>query len=298
MSLFTVNIDSSEFKGLGDGLEEALQAACETASQELAAAAHAKVIELAQEQLHSRREKYIEALSLRQEGGVWVLALDGSAAWIEDGMPAHNMLDALLSSPKAQRAKDGSTYLVVPFEHGPGKGPGTDWAPHQDLVDTLKKEMKKGVFDKMSKDPTKRTKIPWSEIERDDQGKPKMGRLHSFNIDHKPTKSHEGPGQGRGPQGDVRQGPNERQVVGGGPAGGGTPFLQGVAVYQSPGEEGGVKRSVMTFRIASSKHEGQERWNHPGLEPAGLMDQAWTWAMEEVEKTILPKLAESVWTKI
>lgn len=285
MSLFSINIDSSDFKGLGDGLESALQEACEEASRDLAAATHAKVVELASEKLHSRRRAYVEALSLHQDGDIWVLALDGSAAWIEDGMEPHNMLEALLSSPKAKRAKDGSTYMVVPFEHGPGKGPAEDTSEHQDLVGALKTEFKK-------------RKIPWAKIERDDQGRPKLGRIHKFDIDHQPTKTHEGPGQGRGPVGDVRQGPNERQAVGGGPGGGGIPFLRGVAVYQNAGKDGQVTKSVMTFRVASSKHEGQERWNHPGLEGTFLFDQAWAWAMEEIEKNILPKLAESVWSKV
>ncbi len=290
-----VNIDISAFKDLAEGLEGALKKACSDASRDLAAATHAKAVEIANEKLHSRRQPYIEALKLSQEGDVWVLSLAASARWIEDGMPPHNMLDDLLASPNAKGAKDGSRYVIVPFEHGPGKGPGNDTKEHQDLVNTLKQQMKKGVLDLDAQDKTKRVKIPWGGIERDDQGRPKLGRLHRFNINDSPLKTQEGPGQGRGPIGDVRQGPNMRQRAGGGPAGGGNPFLQGVAVYQKLDDKGAVKRSVMTFRIASSNQQGESIWDHPGLEAVGIMDEAWTWAMDQVETLILPKLIETVW---
>jgi hypothetical protein len=291
-----VNIDISEFKDLAAGMEEGLKKACADAARDLAAATHAKTVEIANEKLHARRRKYIEALRLSQEGDVWVLTLDASARWIEDGLPPHNMLDNLLTSPKARRGKDGSTYVIVPFEHGPGKGPAEDTKEHQDLVNVLKQQMKKGVLDLDAKDKSKRVKIPWGDIEKDSAGNAKLGRLHRFNISDRPLKTQEGPGQGRGPIGDVRQGPNMRQRAGGGPGGGGNPFLQGVAVYQNLDKDtGAVKRSVMTFRIASSNQQGESIWDHPGLEATGIMDEAWDWAMGQVETEILPKLIETLW---
>lgn len=295
--MLTVNLDISAFKDLGDDLQGALKKACDDAAMKLAAATHGKAVEIANQKLHSRRRAYIEALSLRQEGDVWVLSLNGSARWIEDGMPPHNMLDNLLSSPKAQRAKDGSRYVVIPFEHGPGKGPAEDTPAHQDLVNTLKKEMKRGVIDLDHPEKGKKVKIRWNELERDPQGKPKLGRLHRFNVGHSPLKTHDGPGQGRGPIGDARQGPNMRQRAGGGPAGGGNPFLQGVSVYQNLDDKGNVQRSVVTFRIASSKQDGEDIWNHPGLEGTNILDDAWAWAMEQVESLILPQLIEKMWSE-
>lgn len=282
--MFTVNIDTSALQELGKEFEGALKAATSEAARDLSVMVHAKAVELANEKLHSRRQMYIDALSMREEDGVFILALDASAGWIEDGMPRHNMLEALLASPKAKLAADGSRYLVVPFEHGPGKGPTNTPASTQDLVSTVKTEMK-------------RRKIPWGKVERDDQGRPKLGRLHRFNIEDGPPKTHQGPGQGWGPVGDVKQGPNQRQAVGGGPGGGGIPFLRGVAVYQHAVEGGGVKRSVMTFRIASSKHEAP-RWDHPGVQKVAIFDSVAQWAQEEIDKNILPKLAESILAKL
>jgi hypothetical protein len=193
------------------------------------------------------------------------------------------MIEDLTSSPKAKTAKDGSRYLVIPFQHGPGKGPTNTPASSLDIVGAVKSAMKA-------------RKIPWAKIERDDQGRPKLGKLHKFNV-QSPMKTGQGPGQGWGPVGQVKQGPNDRQKVGGGPGGGGTPFLHGVNVYQHPDGKGGVKRSVMTFRIVSSKHEAP-RWDHPGLEPANIMDDVAKFAEEELEKTILPKLIESLSSKL
>ncbi len=296
MSILGVNIDIGDFKDLGAGLEEGLKQACADASRDLAAATHGKAVELANDLLHARRRSYIEALRLSQEGDVWILSLAASARWIEDGMPPHNMLDALLSSPTAKPSKDGGHYVIIPFEHGPGKGPAEDTKEHQDLVDVLKREMKRGVLDLDSRgEKAERKKIPWGQIERDPNGNPKLGRLHRFNIGDSPLKDREGAGQGRGPIGDVRQGPNMRQRAGGGPGGGGNPFLQGVAVYQNLDDKGKVQRSVVTFRIASSKQQGEAIWDHPGLQPVNIIDKAWDWAMTQVESEILPKLIEKVW---
>lgn len=190
-----------------------------------------------------------------------------------------------MKSPKAQRAADGSRYLVIPFEHGPGKGPTNTPASTLDLVDAVKTELKA-------------RKIPLAKIERDDQGRPKLGRLHKFNVEHGPLKTHQGPGQGWGPVGDLKQGPNARQKVGGGPGGGGLPFLSGVAVYQTAVQGGsGVKRSVMTFRVASSKHEAP-RWDAPPLAPANILADTATWAEEQIEKEILPRVVESLMAKL
>jgi len=276
--MFHVNIDLSALEGLKD-FSTALKAAVDEAQRDMGAMAHAKALELANERLHSRRQLFVDALTVKEEDGATLLVLDGSARWIDDGMPEHSMLDALLASPKAKRAADGSSYVVVPFHHGPGKGPTNTPASTQDLVGAVKNEMK-------------RRKIPWGKVERDDQGRPKLGKLHGFNVSHAPLKTHPGPGQGWGPVGDVKQGPNQRQRVGGGPGGGGTPFLHGVAVYQHATSGGGVKRSVMTFRIASSKHEAEGRWKHPGLDPVHIFEDVAKWAAEELDKTVVPKILE------
>lgn len=278
--MITVNFDFSELEGL-KYLEKALVEEAAAATRNLAAQAHAKALELANERLHTRRQMFVDALRITEIDGVVALELDAKAIWIDEGKPPGSMVEDMLASPKAKPMKDGGKYLVVPFEHGPGKGPTNATPAQMDLTNVVRAEMK-------------RQKIPWSKIERDDQGRPKLGRLHRFDIMDAPLKTHQGPGQGWGPVGDVRQGPNERQVVGGGPGGGGTPFLAGVGVYQKAQKGGGVKRSVMTFRIVSSNHIGTDRWFHPGNPPTHIFADVEKWAEEQIENVILPDVVESV----
>jgi hypothetical protein len=267
--LFSINVDLSEIAELLD-LKQGLKSASDAAARDLAAMTHAKATELAGERLHSRREMFVEALKYHQvEDGVWLVSLEARARWIDDGQPEHSQLDALLASPKAKRAKDGSKYLVIPFDHSPGQGKTTTTAVEQDLINVIKSEMK-------------RRGIPFGKIETDASGAAKIGKLHSFDITNLPIKNADGPGMGHGPKGDVRQGPT------------GTPFLQGVSVYQGAGKSGKVKRSIMTFRIASSKHKGQGRWDHPGNAGTNILDDAAKWAAETFEKEMAPGILAKV----
>jgi len=284
--MYYLNIDISAITDMGKEFESALKAATEEAASNLADLMHAHAVELASQKLNSRRKKFVEALSTTVEGGVHILNLAEHAIWIDDGMPEHSMLENLLKSPKAKRAKDGSSYLVVPFDHGPGKGPTNSTPDQQNLVAAIKTEMKK-------------KKIPWAKTETDSSGKPKFGKLHSFNVPT-PNSSGGGRGQGWGPAGKPKQGPNPSQAHSQSKktqGGGGTQFLHGVAIYQTPDGAGGAKRSVMTFRVASSKHGG-DRWKHPGLEGTHIMDETVKWAMEEIEKEIGPKIVESILAKL
>lgn len=240
----------------------------------LAAQIHGRLVKTAGQKLHSRREMYVNALKLTPvNNDVWVVSLDAKARWIEDGQSPHNMLDDLLSSPKAKRAKDGSSYVVVPFDHGPGKGVTNAPQAEQDLVSTLKSEFKKRG-------------IPFGKLEKEPGGQARLGKVRSFDIMTGPTKTHNGPGQGHGPIGAVRQGPT------------GIPFLQGVRVYQAEVADAqgkkSVKKSIVTFRVASSKHVGQDRWNHPGLDPVNLFDDVVEWAQSVWETEIAPTVVGAV----
>jgi hypothetical protein len=158
----------------------------------------------------------------------------------------------------------------VPFKHGPGKGPTNSTQANQDLTSTLKSEMKNRG-------------IAFGKIEKDANGIPKTGRLHSFSIKNAPLKTANVPGQGKGPVGAVRQGPT------------GLPLLAGVSVYQNPvkgknGEER-IQRSIMTFRIASSNHKDQGgRWDYPGTDPIHIFEDTLEWVKREWETKIQPQL--------
>ena len=268
-----LNLDLGVLGELARDLRPTVDKAMKDAARDLAMQTHAHILEEVQEKLHSTREKYVAALDIHQaDEDTWVITLKKDAMWIEEGIPPNkDMLDGLLKSGKAKTAKDGSRYMVVPFEHKKGQ---TSQTPAQkNLTDTIKAEMKK-------------RKIPYGKLETDTSGKPKLGLLHSFDIMKQPIKTAHGAGQGKGAIGDVKQGPT------------GIPFLQGVRVYQTKvkdkkGKEH-VQKSIMTFRIASSKHKGTGRWVHPGLEAKKFFDEAVKWAQKEFEDRIRDQILINV----
>lgn len=288
--MFHVNLDISALLKLDEELEPAMKAAAAKAAQDLTAQTHAHIVEQVQAKLRSTREKYLDNLAFHQVNETtWVVDLAPGAMFIEEGLPPNfDMIDALLDdSPrpgnksrsdngvakgKTKTAKDGSRYRVIPFEHN--KAPTRQTPAQTDLTNTIKSEMKK-------------LGAPYGKLEKDLSGQPKLGLVRKFDIMSKPTKSLDGPGQGKGPIGQVRQGPT------------GIPFLQGVRVYQrnvtdKKSGKASTKKFIMTFRIVSSKHKGQGRWVHPGLEGKKFFDEAFEWALKQWEEKIAPELAEDL----
>lgn len=267
--MLTLNLDMSDVMELMT-LDKKAQKAIQKAANELSAATRAHIVEEANKKLHTRRGPFIEALTHFQlDDHTWVVNLDASARWIDEGMSEHNMLEDLLKSKKAKRAADGSTYVVIPFQHNRTKQQMTP--AQQSLAATIKKEL------------AKVGELP-NRLEMDKTGKPKMGMVRSMDIMSTPVRTSR-LDLGHGPMGQVVQ-----SVTG-------IPLLQGVRVYQKPFKDpktGAEKvgRFVMTFRIASSKHKSP-RWDHPGLEPTNLMEEGLKWAQEQWKK-IAPGLVASI----
>jgi hypothetical protein len=273
--MFYINIDASALQDLLD-IGDAANDAMASAARDLSAATRGKIVELAQEKLHTRRSMYLDALTHFQlDDNTFVVNLDKSARWIEDGMPEHSMLDDLLKSKKVKRAKDGSAYLIVPFQHNKGK---SSLSPaQQGLLATIKKELAK-----VGATPNK--------IEMDSGGKPKLGLVRSLDITKAPISSGAHP-IGKGPRGHVAQSAS------------GTPLLKGVRIYQKEikdkSGESKIGRFVMTFRVASSKQKGGlgpagSKWDHPGLQAANLMEEGMKWAMDQWENKVAPQIMASI----
>ena len=267
--MFRLDIDLGVILDLKQNLQPKTNKILQEAALKLSAQAHAHIIEEVQANLHSSREKYLKALSEpKLVGDAYVISLDQSAMWIEQGLEEHEMIDDLLSSPKAKTSKDGSKYLSVPFQHN--KGPTQQTQAASDLTNTIKSELK-------------RRNIPYAKIETDNKGNPKTGLLHKLDILKAPTKTQEGPGQGKGPVGSVRQGPT------------GIPFLQSIRIYQQNRMVNGkmtTQRSVMTFRTVSSKMKGSGRWVHPGVEAKNFFNKTRDWALREWTEKIVPEVLE------
>lgn len=240
------------------------------AAEDLAATTYNKIVELAQQRLHSTRDAYLQNLSYEPAGNGWTVTLKENALWIEDGMPRHEMVDDLLKN--GTMAKDGSRYRVIPMNvvKGPSQTPMGAMPVRAAAMSALRK-----------------AKINIREIEREVDNRPKIGVLHKLDIIDKPIKTAEGAYQGWGRTGNVRQGPT------------GIPFLAGVRVIQRQiSTQGGlIQRTALTFRVVSSKHKGTGRWVHPGIKPKKLMEEAWAWAQREwdtkIKQELLDALAEA-----
>jgi hypothetical protein len=308
MSDLNLVLDTSALTELGKNLEE-FEQELHRAGQLLAGQTHLHILEEAQKRLHSRREMYVKALDqvVEVQPGVWMILLRPEAVWIEEGMPPHSMVRDLLtekpgSTSKVRTAKDGSRYRVIPFKQN--QSPTNQTPAEQELATSIKKALKEL---RKNGGPD----IPWGKIERNADGSPKTGLLHKLpdltpnrpagkdptpNLTNDPNRPPNDHGYGRGPTGEPMQGPGP-----GGERGGGTPFLRGLRIYQTAlfDKDGAPKlnkhgqqmatKSILTFRVVSSKHEGQ-KWEYPGIEGTHFFDEAMTWAEQEWEKRILPDL--------
>ena len=286
---FRITIDTEPLQILAR-LPEAVEASARKWVAVLSAQVHSHILEKAQQGLNSRREMYVEHLHapVQVDEDTWVVSLDAKYRWIDDGMPAHSMLDDLLKSPKAKTTKAGDRYMVVPFELGP-KGPTQMTQAQTNLLDTVKQQLKQ-------------KKIPYAKIEKNEDGTPKLGLLHSLGDIDGPGKDPEPDlwgtkalPEGHGPFGEAQQGPT------------GIPFLKGVQIYQKQvdvkNEETGktekkTRRSIVTFRVASEKHRDQGRWEYPGIEGTHFFEEAYTWAKSELQSKIIPAILEEAGTEL
>ena len=160
---------------------------------------HTKIVELANEKLNARRDKFLNALQPVKEisKGVFEIVLDEKAMWIENGKEPGSMVDDLLrKNPKV--SKEGKRYKVIPFDQGNARAATTPQA--QQTLATLKSALKK-------------MNIPYKKLELDSKGSARLGKLHSLKIPSaKPTEKSKFPAlyglniyQTKMPNGKVRR---------------------------------------------------------------------------------------------
>jgi hypothetical protein len=273
--LFYVNLDLGDLEDLVD-LGDVADGEMQRAAANLTAQTRGKITGAGQGEAAQPAQHVHRRLSHFQvDENTWVVNLDKSARWIDEGMPEHNMLEKLLKSKKAKTAKDGTKYVIVPFQHNRTK---QDMTPaQQSLLNTIKNELAK-----VGSTPNK--------IEMKADGTPQLGLVRSLDISQKP-KSTRKLKIGAGPFGSAAQGPT------------GIPLLKGVQVYQKEIQKAdgskGVGRFVMTFRVASQKHKDQPgRWAHPGTEATNLMEEGMRWALDTWSSKIAPEIMARIVAKI
>lgn len=261
--MLDINIDIDEIVKEFKGYEKKLTEALKDGVKALAHDTHAHVLEQAANgpnKLRTRLEEYKNNLKMIENNDIYTIQVPDKIMWIEEGMEPHSMLPDLLASPKAKTSKDGGKYIVVPFKHNKGPTQQTPFA--QSITEMLKNNLKK-------------MKIPYGSIERDSSGAAKLGKLHRIDMG----------------------GPKRPHWT--------SPILDGVSIYQhqKKNPDGSlvmnksgpaIQRDIMTFRTASSKHEGTGKWDHPGLEGKHFLDEAYEWALKEWEEKLLPQIIKSV----
>lgn len=288
--MFVLNLDFKDVEDLTKDMEKRLKDAALQEGKNLAHKTLNFIKQEAQKNLKTRRRMYIDGLSFQKVGkDTWVISLDKSKRWIDDGLTPHEMIDKLLKN--AKKSGPNGKYRAIPFEHNKEKQLQTE--SQRSLSDAVRAELKS-------------KKIAGDKIETDDQGKAKIGLLHKFDVSMKrhPLRPGTGvAGMGRGPVGEPMKGwgkDSQGKPLQGEKNMNGKPLLAGVRVYQKeieiddPDNKGGkkkvVQKGVFTFRMVSEKQKGTGMWQHPGVEGLHAFEKAYEWALKEWEQVIKPSI--------
>lgn len=215
----------------------------------LAASTHAKVKEWASTDLKSTQRQFLDSVGFEEIiPGVWVVSINEKGLFIEEGLPENfDMKPGLLKNAKS--AKNGNKYRVIPFDYG--KGPSQQTPQTQNLVSYLKRELK-------------RENIPFKGIEKNADGSPRIGKLHTLDL-----------GNPGGRMGSIGKG--------------NTPVFKGLTIIQSQTSEG-PRRDILTFRTVSSGPASSGKWIHPGLKAKKYLERAQIYAEQMWENEVLPAI--------
>lgn len=178
----------------------------------------------------------------------WDITVENGASFVCAGIVIHNsgdMTEDLLRN-NAKVSKDGSRYKVIPFEHSKPSSQNSEST--QKLVNSIRGELRKRG-------------IPFKGIEKNADGSPRVGKLHTINMPSTPY-------------------PSSRAS---------SPVGMGVNIYQTKTPAGTMRRDIMTFRVVSDKHKGS-KWIHPGREASKFMDQALEWSVKHFDEVVLPEI--------
>lgn len=150
-----------------EGLKKDIQSDLSKGVQNLANMTHAKVLELAGEELSSLQQKYKENVEFSNPAeNFWIVTLREPALWIEEGRKS-GFMEELLRGKSAKTGKNGR-YAIIPFQHN--VNPSTQSPKAYDLAQEIKYELKKKG-------------ISWKKIEYNSDGSPRLGLLHRFDLE-------------------------------------------------------------------------------------------------------------------
>lgn len=219
MSKLRLHINAQELAESLNGFKDEIEKDIENSVKSLASMTHAKTLELAEEKLRSLKPQYKKALSFEEvQKGIWVVSLDESAMFIEEGKDPGSMVDDLLKRG-FKVAKDGSRYRSIPIgsKFSPSARGESMTPKTKELVGRIKKELSA-------------RKISYKKIETNPDGSPRLGLLHKININsEKPSEK-------------ATHGVLEGLTI----------------YQRKDAKTGKVKRDILTFRTVSSKHKGSK----------------------------------------
>lgn len=247
---FKVNVNNSSLGSLSDSLKEKFMTELKNIIDQSANAAMSHAVSLADEKLKSRKMQFIQNLEIQKHSDLSVsLTLKSPARWINDGVEGpYDMRDTLLKRGY-KTSKEGHKYRSIPFKQS--KAP-SNMSPREMEVN------------KILQAALKQKGIPYKKIEYNNDGSPKMGRLHTMDIaSPKPTPTAK------------------------------SPALSGLNIYQNKTMSGKVEREAMTFRTISEKGRGTS-WMNPGTAPTNIMEQTAEWLKKEIAEVIIPSLLRDI----
>lgn len=167
MSNLKFHIDIDRLAKQFDTLKESVKTDLTKGVENLANMTHARVLELAGEELTSLQKLYKDNVEFSNPSeGFWIVTLKEPALWIEDGRKA-GFMEELLNGKSSRMGKNGK-YAIIPFKHN--KNPSDQSTKTHDLAQEIKYALqKKG--------------INWKKLEMNEDGSPRLGLLHRFDLE-------------------------------------------------------------------------------------------------------------------
>jgi len=227
--------------------------------------------------------------------GLWVVEIDDSADWIEKGRARTFMgEDWWLLNPSSKgvkKAKDGSTYRVIPMTKMKGNKPTFNTG--------ILGEGPAAIIKQQISKAARSQGINLKKIESNEQGLPIAGAKDPKTGLQGPTVLHkldiQDPKGGRAAHGlfySKARSSDEAKAIGLKPYAGAF-HAQGAVVTQRETSKGKFTKETVVFRVISSKHRGEGRWYYPEVKPFNSIQAAYEYATKEWEK-IVKSIEESM----
>ena len=283
MANFDIKIDTSKVADMFGQTRDIIESALIPGVRAIAVATHGAVLNFAKEKLQDsyklpiflgadksgipRNLRWIEITP-----GLWVIEIDDSVAWIENGRaPTSMATEQWLLKPSKdgkwpKRAKDGSLYRPIGFTHFKSKGklPETNKPAYRTIVENAMKAQ--GIS---------------KGIERHADKSPKLGILHKLQINPPGT-------QAQIPNMYSRPRTAQEAALSGLKPHSGIFHLKGAVVLQRMVEGKGKKmhavKETVVFRVVSSKHKAEGRWMYPRVDGINSLKAGYDYANAEIAK--------------